>query len=448
MKHWRWLAVLVAVLACSKRTEQTAEAPAASTMKSAPIATVAAKPPLPPTRRMFPKTVAASSEVTKLSDPHPAWNAFDGRTDSAWSESAKGPGKGEWLEATFSSPRHVRVLRVIPGYEATSDAYGDLFFANAHAKSLRITGDGGKEIAQRGVAEGERLVTFDNLDVDVTTVRVTIEDVWPGRKWEDLAVSEIEVIADDDGRASGFEAPPSLEETLPKLAKIEGVSKQPYDFLLTLGFPEPMLHEQQWSKVRTARVVHMNLDADDEPEGVVEISLVPPQEAPPRPYVRFFYAIVDDGKRGSGVIGRRDFYALSCGDAFQAPGLASDAPDVDAGPVEVAPNDPSPSEIARLRFDRVHDARFDDVVIEWTTPLLCDDLGMGRRFAMVLTVERGTAEELLHFEDTFRKDAGGKTVDPVRLLQLVGAAPQKGEIHEAGKPKRTLAFDPATFRYR
>ena len=386
---------------------------------------------------MFPKTVTASSEVTKLSEPHPAWDAFDGRTDSAWNEAAKGSGKGEWIEATFAVPRHVRALRIIPGYDGTSETAGDLFFANAHVRSMRITGDGGKELAQRGVAEGERLVTIEHLDVDVTTLRVTIEDVWPGRKWEDLSISEIAVIADDDEHASGFSAPPSLEETLPALAKIEGVTKQPYELLLTLGFPEPVLHEQQWSKVRTARVLHTNLDADPEPEGVVEVSLAPPQPEPPRPYVRFFYAFVDDARHESGVIGRREFYALACGDDFKAPGLG-----------EAPVDEPSPQEIARMRLDRVHDARFDDAVITWTTPLLCDDLDLGRRFAMVLTAERGIVEELVHFEDTFRKDSTGAMADKVRLFSLVGDTPKKAQIDAADASPRTLAFDPAAFRYR
>jgi hypothetical protein len=420
MKHLAWLCLSLAVVACGKRKDSPPPSPV-TTSSAAPSVTVAAKPPAPPTRRMFPKTVTASSEVTKMSDPHPAWNAFDGRIDSAWSESAKGPGKGEWIEATFALPRHVRTLRIVPGYEARSETSGDLFFANAHARSLRITSGDGKEIVQRGVAEGEHLVTIDNLDVDVTTLRITIEDVWPGRKWEDLSISEVEVIADDDGRASAVEAPPALEETLPKIAKLEGVTKQPYDFLLTLGFPEPVLHEQQWSKVKSARVQYANLDVDAEPEAVIEVALAPPQPEPPRPYVRFFYALVDDAKHGSGVIGRRDFYALACDEDFEPP---------------------------ELRFERVHDARFDDVVIEWTTPLLCDDLGTRRRFAMVLTVERGIAEELVHFEDTFRADASGQMVDAVRPFTLVGDAPKKAEIREPGKPTRTLAFDLGAFRYR
>jgi hypothetical protein len=231
------------------------------------------------------------------------------------------------------------------------------------------------------------------------------------------------------------------------------VTKQPYDFLLTLGFPEPVVHEQQWSKVKSARVLYTNLDVDPEPETVIELALAPPQPEPPRPYVRFFHAIADDAKHGRGIVGRRDFYALGCGDDFKAPGLvASIATDDEDGGVEAgdvaAPGDPTPSEIARLHFDRVHDARFDDVIIEWTTPLLCDDLGMGRRFAMVLTMERGIVEELVHFEDTFRADASGKIVDPVRLFTLAGDVPKKAEIRELDKPTQTLAFDLGAFRYR
>lgn len=479
-RRWSWwIALAVSASACGKKDKPQVEPPKVAP-SSAPIASTSASaaPVVTPTHRLEPASVTASSEFSKSGETHVAWDAFDGRSDSVWCPAAKKPpesGKGEWLEATFAKPQKVRQIRVVPGYDATSEKYGDLFVANAHVKTLRIDVDGGKSITKE-IGEGERVVTIDALDGEVAKLRFTVDDVWPGKKWQDLSISEIEIIGDDKLAASASTVPGDVDDRLAKLAKITGVTKQPYDFLLSLGLPEPLLHEQQYAKVNSARITRGNLDGDPGDEALIEVSLAPPQESPPRPYIRYFYVLVDDVEHGRGVVGHRDFYTLFCGDEFSVPSLAGndagegDDDDATSAPTTESSDAPSPSieqhgmtpqlppeappgnpehAVSHARFEKVHSGAFDDVVIEWVTPVLCDDLHLGKTGAMVLTLERGTVDEPLHLEDTFRiADPPEKWLDPPRLPTFTGAPPKTIEIAEEGKPTKKLTIDLASLRAR
>jgi hypothetical protein len=130
----------------------------------------------------------ASSELPPSGDvTYVAANVLDGNAESAWSEGASGDGTGEWIELVLTHPAEVSRLVVWNGYQ--KDRHFD---DNARVARVRI------EL-------GERRFDADLLDVrgpqavdlpeTVRTdrVRLTIMGVHAGRRYEDVALSNIEV---------------------------------------------------------------------------------------------------------------------------------------------------------------------------------------------------------------------------------------------------------------
>lgn len=138
-----------------------------------------------------PDSVRASSFIRnpRQRDSHPPEHAFDGDPSTAWNEGAPGPGDGEWIEARYRQPVRVRRIRIATGWDASSARHGDLFPLNSHLRLVQFTTDGGfsRTVA---VAEGQREVVVDHLNLLTQRVRVTAVSVWPGSHWADLCISE------------------------------------------------------------------------------------------------------------------------------------------------------------------------------------------------------------------------------------------------------------------
>ncbi|MFI5296938.1 MAG: NADase-type glycan-binding domain-containing protein [Polyangiales bacterium] len=147
--------------------------------------------------QLRPSRSTASSYLHDATQSHPASDAFDGKLYTAWNESAAGPGKGEWIEASFSHPQHVRKIHLYTGFEHNDKQFGDLWNMNAHLKTVRVVFDGGTSVT-RDIGATEHEITIEGLDVVATTVRFVADDVWPGTKWEDLCISEIDILGDGD----------------------------------------------------------------------------------------------------------------------------------------------------------------------------------------------------------------------------------------------------------
>ncbi|MCC7537114.1 MAG: hypothetical protein IT379_12910 [Deltaproteobacteria bacterium] len=143
------------------------------------------------TVRIQPSYVSASSELREgRRYVHAARNAFDGRNDTAWGEGAIGSGAGQWIEATLPSRRLVQRIEIVPGFDKWHPRSGDLFFRNAHLRRFRLRFDDGTVLA-RHVEHGSRSHVVAGLQEWTRRVRLEVDEVWPGTRWEDLQISEI-----------------------------------------------------------------------------------------------------------------------------------------------------------------------------------------------------------------------------------------------------------------
>ncbi len=133
---------------------------------------------------------------------HPSY-ALDGDPKTAWVEGAEGLGVGASMTVPLSPIARARrlVLRVRNGYQKSKA----LFAANAAPKVVRLallSGDG--RVVHEARRELKRAWGWQSLELDVpegrgfSALRLTIEEAWPGKKYLDTCLSDLEIAIDSD----------------------------------------------------------------------------------------------------------------------------------------------------------------------------------------------------------------------------------------------------------
>ena len=154
------------------------------------------------------KSVRASSTLDGGS--YEAKNLLDGDFSTAWSEGGKGGGIGSWVEIELSPKYELETIAIANGYAKNKEVYDN----NNRLKCLQIefeylTDEAGKTeifrdtlvfvdtpwqpIKDYNLAE-ICPVSKDGFDwymEPVSRVRLTILDVWPGKKHNDTCISEV-----------------------------------------------------------------------------------------------------------------------------------------------------------------------------------------------------------------------------------------------------------------
>ena len=116
-------------------------------------------------------------------------NVIDGNTITAWNEGAGGDGTGEWVELSAGSPQVVRGIKIMTGYAKKEDTY----YKNNRPTTVTVTlSDGYSQQANLDDAFSKWTeVPFDKLH-ETTSVRITVDAVAGGNKYNDAAISEVE----------------------------------------------------------------------------------------------------------------------------------------------------------------------------------------------------------------------------------------------------------------
>ena len=113
--------------------------------------------------------------------------AVDGNTNTCWSEGVKGLGIGENIEIHFNGNYRVNGMNIWVGHQKSQE----LFYQNARPTAVRILGsDGSNEVYNLNDSFGMQCVNF-RYPITVNKVRVAVERVAPGNKYEDTCIAEV-----------------------------------------------------------------------------------------------------------------------------------------------------------------------------------------------------------------------------------------------------------------
>lgn len=167
----------------------------------APIPATPTPAPVAPSNLAPIATAKASSELpADRLGSYGAGSAIDGSLSTPWCEGASGSGISEWIELTFPGPVEVTGVGVDIGYDREADDTGRserLFTDNHRLKQASFVFSD----EQQAMIVFEDIRGMQKLDLEgapggpiiTTGIRLIIDDVYRGARFEDTCIAEIEV---------------------------------------------------------------------------------------------------------------------------------------------------------------------------------------------------------------------------------------------------------------
>jgi F5/8 type C domain len=114
-------------------------------------------------------------------------NLVDGEPTTAWNEGAAGDGTGEWVEVALTGPADISRVLLWNGYQK-----GAAFDTNNRVAELRLELSGMPFVAPLLDVEGPQAIKLPQ-PVRADRVRLVIERVYPGNRYNDAAISDLEI---------------------------------------------------------------------------------------------------------------------------------------------------------------------------------------------------------------------------------------------------------------
>jgi hypothetical protein len=141
----------------------------------------------------FATTSASSHLPTDRGGQYQSWMATDGALETSWVEGVAGSGIGEWFTLTFPGTIEVHSISMDVGY----DRDADIFAKNNRIKKVTLVFSSGEQVelgfADRRGMQTIPLVRAPGPNIETTTVKVVIDEVFPGTRYDDTCLAEIEV---------------------------------------------------------------------------------------------------------------------------------------------------------------------------------------------------------------------------------------------------------------
>jgi hypothetical protein len=153
---------------------------------TAPAAVPGAGPP-----RILSVASVAASTYTYTTGPasYEPRNAVDGDRSTGWQVS--NGGVGERIRLDLGGVVRLHRIGVVPGYDkVVADRFGDRWPLNNRVSDVRIMWDGGSMIGH--FHDGRDMQWIDLGDVTTPWVTIEIARIYPGSRWNDTVISEIE----------------------------------------------------------------------------------------------------------------------------------------------------------------------------------------------------------------------------------------------------------------
>lgn len=135
--------------------------------------------------------VSASSTYNGDRVTHYPDQVLDGKKNTNWTEGIDGNGEGEFLEFTFRKTYLLDSICIHAGNHSDKSYY----INNARPKTIVLTfSDGTTQSHTLEDSMSEQMIPLER-PVETSSLRLTIESVYPGDKWEDTVISEISFVA-------------------------------------------------------------------------------------------------------------------------------------------------------------------------------------------------------------------------------------------------------------
>ena len=131
-------------------------------------------------------TKDASSEFSEKGLTYSAERVFDGDVKTAWVEAEEGFGKGAWIQSSFPEMT-IKQIAIYPG----CNLYESSWKNNNRPKDITLIFSSGQQ-EKKSLSDERRLQIFTLDKPQLTSsLRVVLESVFQGEKFDDTCISEI-----------------------------------------------------------------------------------------------------------------------------------------------------------------------------------------------------------------------------------------------------------------
>ena len=119
-------------------------------------------------------------------------NLFSANDTTAWVHGTHKVGTGQWIAVEFDGMRSVKSVTIRNGYQKNEDIYGK----NSRVRELRLVfSQGESKLAALEDRAGDQTIFLDR-PINAYWIQFVIEDVFPGSKYPDTAISKLFVASD------------------------------------------------------------------------------------------------------------------------------------------------------------------------------------------------------------------------------------------------------------
>jgi uncharacterized caspase-like protein len=134
---------------------------------------------------------ASSALSPQLGNTYGVEHLFDGNRAAAWVEGAPGHGIGEWITVEFNAARLVRSVTIDNGYQKNYD----IFYKNSRVSRMTLVfSNGERKTVSLQDQFGQQTISLDR-PIRARWIQFIIDDVYPGNKYQDTAISKLSVAA-------------------------------------------------------------------------------------------------------------------------------------------------------------------------------------------------------------------------------------------------------------
>lgn len=118
-------------------------------------------------------------------------NLVDGEPTTAWQTTS---GQGKRIKLSLAAPTNMKSIRFQNGHHwLNHPEYGNLWSKNSRIKKASLFINGVFRKTVEFAPDYKEWEEFDLEADNVSTIEIQIDSIYPGWKWNDLAVSEIEI---------------------------------------------------------------------------------------------------------------------------------------------------------------------------------------------------------------------------------------------------------------
>jgi len=117
----------------------------------------------------------------------------DGDSSTCWVEGVEGYGVGEFVEFEWDNPRDLVALKILPGFAGSETLWSE----NARPKKITVQCFSGEEsilkvsFTLEDIMKEQTFYLTNEVVYGCSRLRITIDEVYPGEKYDDTCISEV-----------------------------------------------------------------------------------------------------------------------------------------------------------------------------------------------------------------------------------------------------------------